>query len=63
MRLHARFFKDLTVCLVHGKTIQQPSLYILYVDELQKWGGHFIPHTSLDTLREEALKAAEEAMD
>jgi len=36
---------------------------ILYVDELQEWGGHFIPHTSLDSLRQETLKAAEKAMD
>jgi len=39
------------------------QVYILYVDELQKWGGHFIPHTSLETLRQESLKAAEKAMD
>ena len=39
------------------------QVYILYVDDLQKWGGHFIPHRSLNTLREEALKAAEKAMD
>ena len=39
------------------------QVYILYVDELQKWGGHFIPHTSLNTLREEAMKSAEKAMD
>lgn len=39
------------------------QVYILYVDELQKWGGHFIPHTSLNALREEALKSAEKAMD
>lgn len=39
------------------------QVYILYVDELQKWGGHFIPHTSLEALRQESLKAAEKAMD
>ncbi len=39
------------------------QVYILYVDELHKWGGHFIPHTSLGKLQEQSLKAAEKAMD
>ena len=39
------------------------QVYILYVDELHEWGGHFIPHPSIDTLQKEALKAAEKAMD
>jgi len=39
------------------------QVYILYVDDLHKWGGHFIPHTSLETLRQESLKAAGKAMD
>jgi nucleotide-binding universal stress UspA family protein len=39
------------------------QVYILYVDELQEWGGHFIPHASLDKLREEAMNTAEQAMD
>jgi nucleotide-binding universal stress UspA family protein len=39
------------------------QVYILHVDELHEWGGHFIPHTSLDSLRQEALAAAEKAMN
>ena len=39
------------------------QVYILYVDELHEWGGHFIPHPSIETLQKEALKAAEKAMD
>lgn len=39
------------------------QVYILYVDELQEWGGHFIPHESLDTLRQESLNSAKKAMD
>jgi len=39
------------------------QVYILYVDELHEWGGHFIPHQSLTVLRDEALKAAEKTMD
>ena len=39
------------------------QVYILHVDELHEWGGHFIPHTSLGKLQEQSLKAAEKAMD
>ena len=38
-------------------------VYLLYVDELQEWGGHFIPHESLDVLRKESLSTAEKAME
>ena len=39
------------------------QIWILYVNNLDRWGGHFIPHTSLDRLRQEALAAAEKAME
>ena len=39
------------------------QVYLLHVDELHEWGGHFIPHASLESLRQEALTAAEKAMD
>lgn len=39
------------------------QVYILHVEDLHEWGGHFIPHTSLDSLRQEALAAAEKAMN
>lgn len=38
-------------------------IFLLYVDELHEWGGHFIPHPSLDRLRNQALEAAGEAMN
>jgi nucleotide-binding universal stress UspA family protein len=39
------------------------QVYIIYVNELHKWGGHFIPHPSVDKLQKESLEAAQKAMD
>ena len=38
-------------------------IFLLYVDELHEWGGHFIPHPSLDRLRDQALEVAGQAMN
>ena len=40
------------------------GIYLLHVvHDLQKWGKVYIPHTSMDVFQEEALQAAEKAMD
>jgi nucleotide-binding universal stress UspA family protein len=39
------------------------KIFLLYVDELHEWGGHFIPHPSLDALRDQALDVAGKLMN
>ena len=39
------------------------QVYIVYVNDLQRWGGQFIPQTTVDRLQQDALVAAEEAME
>ena len=39
------------------------EVYLVHVDDLDAWGGNFIPHPSLTVLRKESLEAARKAMD
>ncbi len=40
------------------------SIYLLHViADIRKWGGFYIPHTSLDSYQREAMEAAEKFMD
>ena len=40
------------------------TIYLLHViADIRKWGGFYIPHTSLDLYQKEAMEAAEKFMD
>jgi nucleotide-binding universal stress UspA family protein len=38
-------------------------IYLLYVEDLRLWGGHFIPHPHLGVLQKETLSATQKTVD
>jgi nucleotide-binding universal stress UspA family protein len=39
------------------------EIHVLYVEDVHVWGGHYVPHPSMEVFLEEAREAAQRALD